>query len=42
MALTMGLPERLPLYRPVFHLLAFWLAVTGAVLLRTGLRRETA
>ena len=42
MALTMGLPERLPLYRPVLHLLAFWLAATGAVLLRTGLRRETS
>ncbi len=37
MALTMGLPDRLELYRPVFHLQALWLAATGIVLMRSGL-----
>lgn len=32
MALTMGLPDRMGLYRPVFHLHALWLAVTGLVI----------
>ncbi len=31
MALTMGLPDNLRLYRPVFHLNALWLATFGAV-----------
>ena len=33
MALTMGLPDNLKLYRPVFHLNAMWLAAFGVVLL---------
>jgi hypothetical protein len=36
MALTMGLPDRLELYQPVFHLQAAWLAGTGLVVLRRG------
>lgn len=36
MALTMGLPDDLSLYLPVFHLLAFWLLATGAVIVRGG------
>jgi hypothetical protein len=38
MALTMGLPDALHLWAPLFHLLALWLAATGAVVLRSGLR----
>lgn len=34
MALTMGLPDDLHLYRPVFHLNAAWLAAIGWSLLR--------
>ena len=33
MALTMGLPDNLSLYRPVFHLNALWLAAFGVVTL---------
>ena len=33
MALTMGLPDNMGLYRPLFHLNALWLAVFGAVTL---------
>ena len=33
MALTMGLPDNLSLYRPVFHLNALWLATFGVVTL---------
>ena len=40
MALTMGLPDDLHLYTPVFHLYALWLLSTGVVTLRTGLRAE--
>jgi hypothetical protein len=36
MALTMGLPDRLWLYLPVFHALAVWLLVTGFVIFRQG------
>jgi len=36
MALTMGLPDRLSLYTPVFHVYALWLAATGIVTLQTG------
>lgn len=37
MALTMGLPDDLNLYRPVFHANAWWLAAMGAVTLaQTG------
>lgn len=38
MALTMGLPDRLELYQPVFHAFAVWLAAVGVVILRGGLR----
>lgn len=34
MALTMGLPDNLSLYRPVFHLNALWLATFGAAALK--------
>lgn len=37
MALTMGLPDELELYQPVFHLFSLWLAATGAVVLRRNL-----
>lgn len=33
MALTMGLPDRLEYYRPIFHLSALWLVAIGLVLL---------
>mgnify|MGYP004293029043 CR=1 FL=1 len=33
MGLTMGLPDNLALYQPVFHLNALWLAALGAVTL---------
>jgi hypothetical protein len=36
MALTMGLPDDLSLYRPVFHLNALWLAAFGVVTLTLG------
>jgi len=34
MALTMGFPDRLSLYAPVFHAMAAWLAATGFMILR--------
>jgi len=40
MALTMGLPDDLHLYLPVFHLHALWLAGVGIVILRSGVRME--
>ncbi len=40
MAVTMGLPDELHLYLPIFHLLSLWLAATGAVVLARGLRLE--
>ena len=33
MTLTMGLPDNLSLYQPVFHLNALWLAAFGVVAL---------
>ena len=36
MALTMGLPDNLSLYRPVFHANALWLAAFGVVTLTIG------
>jgi hypothetical protein len=33
MALTMGLPDHLEFFQPVFHLIAAWLAATGVLLL---------
>jgi hypothetical protein len=38
MALTMGLPDDLDLYLPVFHLYALWLAGIGGVILKSGVR----
>jgi len=38
MAITMGLPDDLDLYLPVFHLHALWLAAVGFVTLRSGIR----
>jgi len=37
MALTMGLPDHLSLYLPVFHALAAWMLVMGVVIFRKGL-----
>lgn len=37
MALTMGLPDRLELYQPVFHVQSLWLAATGVAVLRSGI-----
>lgn len=34
MAITMGLPDSLDLYKPVFHLNALWLAAVGVSVLR--------
>ena len=36
MALTMGLPDNLRLYRPVFHLNALWLLALGLVVFTVG------
>ena len=36
MVLTMGLPDDLSLYRPVFHLNALWLAAFGVITLTIG------
>lgn len=36
MALTMGLPDDLHLYQPVFHAMALWLVVTGVVIVMRG------
>lgn len=38
MALTLGLPDHLDLYRPIFHLQALWFAGTGIAILRAGIR----
>lgn len=38
MAITMGLPDDLDLYLPIFHLHALWLAAVGWVTLRSGIR----
>ncbi len=40
-ALTMGLPDNLDLYIPVFHLTAAWFAVTGIVAVRTGIKLDS-
>lgn len=42
MALTMGLPDHLHLYTPVFHAKALWLAAVGVAILRGGLRAGDA
>jgi hypothetical protein len=42
MALTMGLPDRLELYAPLFHLQALWLVATGVVVLLGGMRLDPA
>ena len=38
MAVTMGFPDDMHFYLPIFHLWAFWLAATGVVTLRSGVR----
>jgi len=38
MALTMGLPDNLALYAPVFHLQALWLLGTGGIIVMHGVR----
>ena len=40
MAVTMGLPDDLDLYLPIFHLHAFWLAAVGIQTLRSGVRTD--
>ncbi len=40
MAITMGLPDDLELYMPVFYLTTLWLAATGVVTLRSGIKME--
>jgi hypothetical protein len=37
MAITMGKPDRLDLYMPVFHCLCAWLALTGVAVLLCGI-----
>ena len=39
MGLTMGFPDHLSWYLPVFHLSSLWLAATGYVILRSGVDR---
>ncbi len=36
MGLTMGFPNQLSWYPPVFHLNALWFAATGCVIVRSG------
>ena len=36
-ALTMGLPDQLSWYQPIFHALCLWLLVSGIVILRAGI-----
>jgi len=38
MAITMGLPDNLDLYLPIFHLYALWLGAIGVATLRSGIR----
>jgi hypothetical protein len=38
MVVTMGFPDDLHFYLPIFHVWAFWLAATGIVTLRSGVR----
>jgi hypothetical protein len=38
MAVTMGLPDDLHLYAPIWHLFAVWLVGVGATILRLGVR----
>jgi hypothetical protein len=40
MALTMGLPDNLEYYSPVFHLNALWFVAAGIVMNRSGLRMD--
>jgi hypothetical protein len=42
MALTMGLPDRLSWYQPIFHVFSFWLLATGVVLFRDGASAGTS
>ncbi|MEX2214031.1 MAG: hypothetical protein WD768_07885 [Phycisphaeraceae bacterium] len=38
MALTMGLPDNDAVYMPVYHAFMLWLAVTGVVIVRGGIK----
>lgn len=40
MAVTMGLPDDLHLYAPIWHAFAVWMAATGAAILRDGARTQ--
>ena len=40
MALTMGLPDKLSLYMPIFHVWVLWLLGTGIVVIRSGKPRQ--
>jgi peptidoglycan/LPS O-acetylase OafA/YrhL len=41
MVLTMGLPDNLEYYTPVFHLNALWFIAAGVVMNRAGLRLDS-
>jgi hypothetical protein len=38
MAVTMGLPDDLHLYDPIWHMFAFWMTAVGYTTLRTGVK----
>ncbi len=40
MVITMGLPDDLDFYMPVFYLNTLWLIAMGIVTLRSGIRME--
>ncbi len=42
MALTMGLPDHLAYYLPIFHALTLWLLATGIMIFRTGISTKAA
>jgi hypothetical protein len=42
MGVTMLLPDRMPLYMPVFHVGALWLAAMGVVIVRRGINGGAA
>ena len=41
MALTMGLPDHLSYYMPVFYALVLWMLATGATLWRFGINFDS-
>lgn len=42
MALTMGLPDHLSYYRPVFYALVLWMLATGGTLWRSGIQLDSS